>query len=621
MKPGQPSVPANVASLRPFVAAGVFGPAEVQLAAVVERLCGSIDPLVVLAIAVAARGPRLGHVCIDLDEVDQLIVESTEDRAELSWPEVDVWASALRSSHAVASPDDFRQEPFRPLVFDGRRVYLQRYFDYEVSVADQLISRSAPRGATELGARRNGDLEALLDKVFGIEDSDGSDRQRQAARVAMDNEVSVIAGGPGTGKTRTVARLLVVAEALALGAGRTLDIALAAPTGKAAARMTEAVAAELRAAVGEGVLSEEQADALAGIDAMTLHRLLGWAPGMSFRHNHDHPLPHDVVVVDETSMVPLQLMARLLDALKPTARIVLVGDPFQLASVEAGSVLDDVVGPVPLVDPEAYPDAPLSGRITVLERMHRFAPDSPIAALADAVRDGDVDKALDLLSSASDMVEWIHPDDGAALHELRQRVIGAALDVVGAASEGDGVQGLEAAKRIKVLAATRQGEFGLYDWNDRIESAVAASVPLFDGSSVFYVGRPIIVSANDYLNDVLNGDVGLVVRQGDRSAVAFVEGSGLRYLSASRLDRVETWWAMTIHKSQGSEFPHAVVSLPLRPSPVLSRELLYTAVTRARERLSIVASEEALTAAINRPVARASGLAERLWRSGHDDDA
>ncbi len=575
MSPQLPSVPANVASLGPFVRAGVFGPAELQLAATVDRLCGPLDPLVVLAVAVAARGPRLGHVCVDLREVERLIVEATEDRADLEWPTAEQWVGALVASPCVATPPDALAEPFRPLVLDGPRIYLQRFWEYETSVAAQLIRRSLTPGRAPESADALTDLEATLDTVFGVESATGVDRQRQAARVAMHNQVSVIAGGPGTGKTRTIARLLVVAEALAFGRGANVDIALAAPTGKAAARMTEAVAGELRAAVHDGVLSSGQAGALAGIDAMTLHRLLGWAPGTSFRHHRDRPLPHDVVVLDETSMVPLQLMARLLDALKPTARLVLVGDPFQLASVEAGSVLEDVVGPALVAPSNASADAPLSGRITVLDRMHRFAADSPIAALAGAVRQGDVDTALGLLASGADTVQWIRPDDREALRVLRQGVIDAAVDVVGAAEDGDAVRGLAAAKRVKVLAATRRGELGLYDWNDRIESAVAASVARFDRSSSFYVGRPIIVSANDYLNDVLNGDVGLVVRRDTQASVALVDGGEVRYLAPSRLDRVETWWAMTIHKSQGSEFAHAVVSLPNRPSPVLSRAALH----------------------------------------------
>jgi len=397
----------------------------------------------------------------------------------------------------------------------------------------------------------------------------------------------------------------VVAQGASDQAGRVLDVALAAPTGKAATKMTEAV--------HEQLLEAGQPDVLGGREASTIHRLLGSIPGTQFRHNQKNPLPHDLVIVDETSMVPLQLMSRLLAAMKPTARLVLVGDPYQLASVEAGSVLEDVVGPALLSPVADAPDAPLAGRVTVLTEMHRFSADSTIAALAKAVREGDAESAIEILGDGHDDVEWIRPQEAGRQNALRQLVTDAAVDVVMAALAGDAAAGMAAATRIKVLAATRQGAYGLYDWNDRIEGAVASRVPQLNRYSSWYVGRPIMVTANDYVNKVFNGDVGLAVSLESGLGVAFVDGSQIRILPPSRLDRVETWWAMTIHKSQGSEFSHAVVSLPPTISPILSRELLYTAVTRGRERLTILASEDIVRAAIRHPVARASGLRERLW--------
>jgi exodeoxyribonuclease V alpha subunit len=594
-------VPEQVAVLEPYVAAGVFGSSEVQLAAAVARLV-EVEAAVVLAVAVAARGPRLGHVCIDLDDVEHLMVDVPDEAHDLTWPTAGEWAHALASSKAVASPAEATSEPLRPLVFDGRRLYLQRFWSYEVSVAKELAERAAGR-TSETTAWRAGALETYLDAAFGPEAEAGSDRQRQAVRVALGQRVSIIAGGPGTGKTHTIARLLAVAQAAAVDAGHRLEVALAAPTGKAAARMTESVHQYLATSPGTA--------AVVPSPATTLHRLLGWLPGTQFRHNRDNPLPHDLVIVDETSMVSLQLMARLLTALKPTAQLVLVGDPSQLTSVEAGSVLEDVVGPA-LFDalPDAV-DAPLAGHITVLTAMHRFTEDSSISTLAEAVRVGDADAALALLETSGGVVTWLQPGRDS-LDELRRHVVDAAADVVTAAMAGEALEGIAAATRIKVLAATRQGELGLYDWNDRIEAAVAERFTELDRLTPWYIGRPIIVTANDDVNHVVNGDTGLVVDH-DGPLVAIHAGEGLRFLPPSRLDRVDTWWAMTIHKSQGSEFSHAVVSLPIRPSPILSRQLLYTAVTRARERLTVVGTEAALRAAIAHPVARASGLRERLW--------
>ena len=397
--------------------------------------------------------------------------------------------------------------------------------------------------------------------------------------------------------------------------------------------MTEAVHHAVDAAVVEGLLSVELAADLRATRATTIHGLLGWASGARFRHDRNDPLPYDVVVVDETSMVALPLMARLLDAVRPDAQLVLVGDPYQLASVEAGTVLGDVVGPTTSTTSTAGTDTttstteslttessdaaagPLAPHIAVLRRAHRFREDSGIARLAEAVRVGDADAALEVLRAGSADVHWVRADDAAGIAAVEHLVVDSGVESVTSALAGLGGAGLRAAGRIKVLAATRHQPLGVFDWSDRIEAAVAARVPEILHTRRWYVGRPVIVTANDPLNRVANGDVGLVVTHDDAVAVAMGSGDGMRLIPPSRLDRVETWWAMTIHKSQGSEFEHAVVSLPAGDSPVLTRELIYTAVTRAQEQLTVVASEASLRTAIGRPVARASGLRDRLWSS------
>ncbi|HWE65592.1 MAG TPA: exodeoxyribonuclease V subunit alpha [Acidimicrobiales bacterium] len=599
-------VPPEVAVLAPFVEAGVFDSSEVQLAAALVRLAPDLTDPVVLAAALAARGPRLGHVCVRLDDTASVVGQNDTDVVELPWPERATWAAALSASAAVAGPSTYSDEPFRPLVWDGTRLYLQRFWDYEVAVADAL-TRRARQSSAEAGPGRD-DLDETLEEVFGPAGPGEPDRQRSAVRVALSSQVSVIAGGPGTGKTRTIARLLTVAQQVAGRQQRALEIALAAPTGKAATRMTEAVQRE--AVSG----SEPAAPPL--LEATTLHRLLGSSGNGRFRHDESNPLPHDLVIVDEASMVPLQLMARLLRALRPAARLVLVGDPDQLASVEAGSVLDDVVGPVGRDSAASAPDGPLNGRVTALHRIHRFAAGSPIAALANAVRMGDAAGAIGLLSAGQPGLDWVRPDDQGALSALRELVAATGVEVVEAARAGEPARAIDALNRIKVLCATRYGSFGLFDWSDRIEADVAAQIPLLGPLTRWYVGRPVIVTANDYVNKVANGDVGVVVQHGGGPVVAIQAGADLRLLPPSRLDRVDSWWAMTIHKSQGSEFPHAVVSLPVTSSRHLSRQLLYTAVTRAQVQVTVVATESALRAAVDQPVARASGLRERLWGDG-----
>jgi exodeoxyribonuclease V alpha subunit len=317
------------------------------------------------------------------------------------------------------------------------------------------------------------------------------------------------------------------------------------------------------------------------------------------------------VVVDETSMVSLPLMAKLLAALRPAARLVLVGDPLQLASIEAGSVLSDLVGPHR--DGPADTDGALAGAITTLTEMHRTEKGSTIPDLAQAIREERLDDVLALLDGSHRDITWVQPHDATALREVRDRVIATSVEVVRAALEDRADDGLRAASKLKVLCATRRGEWGLYAWRDEIEQAVAEAVPSLNRRARWYVGRPIIVTRNDPINHVSNGDVGLVVQRDGSPVVALATGGQPVFLATSRLQQVESWWAMTIHKSQGSEYPETVLSLPTVDSPILTKELIYTGVTRAKNSVTIIASEAMLRTAIARPIARASGLKDRLW--------
>jgi exodeoxyribonuclease V alpha subunit len=599
-------VPPEVATLEPFVSAGVLRESEVHLAAAISRLVPAVEPDVVLAVALAARAPRLGHVCVALEEAPGSVVLEGPgtDATDLPWPEPARWRRALESAPEVVgtprSPVGTRRAP---LVWDGRRLYLQRYWSYEVTVADVLRARARP--CSDDAALRADAVAAAVDARFGpAVDPDGrSEAQRRAVETALGSHLSVIAGGPGTGKTTTIAALLqVIAAAVSAAGGSPPRVALAAPTGKAAARMTEAL--------GDVLMTGSVAP------ATTIHRLLGWAPGTEFAHHAGDPVPADLVVVDETSMVDLSLMAHLLDAIHPDARVVLVGDPHQLASVEAGTVLGDIVTAA------SSGASFLSPCLTVLTRQHRFAHGSAIARLADAVRVGDADATIALLSAGGDSegeaVTWVLADDVVGVEAVERVLAGHGARVVEAARAGEGESALDAAAAAKLLAATRRGPLGLHAWSERIEAAVAGlveeSVDTMRRGERWYVGKPVLVTANDPTVAVANGDVGVVVADphtGDRFVAMRLEG-GLRRLAPGRLDRVEPWWAMTIHKSQGSEFPEVVVSLPAAGSPILTRELLYTAVTRAKRSVTVIGSEEAIRAAVEHPVARASGLVERL---------
>ena len=549
--------------LRSFNEVGLLSAADVHVAARLAELVSEASEAVALAVALAVRGPRLGHVFVDLATVrDTAAVESDEpvDLSGLPWPDVDEWLGGLAGSELVAVGEG--EVGARPLRLLGTRLYLDRYWREERSVAADLNEMRA------------------------------------------SGRLQVIAGGPGTGKTTRIAH--VVAELIGVGAAggaRPPLIALAAPTGKAAARLQEAVHEE----AAQLSVDESVRELLMRLRASTLHRLLGWRPGSHSRFAHDrgNRLPHDVVIVDETSMVSLSLMARLVEAVRPQARLILVGDPGQLTSIEAGVVLGDIVGPG------------VGEGIVVLDRVHRYG--GRIASLADAIRAGDPDRTVAALGGAPGEVTWFGVDpheNEADLGPVRERAVTAGSAVFAAARAGAGEDALEALGRFRLLCAHRRGPYGVSDWASRMVGWLAAELPDLDADQRDYVGRPLLVTENDYELGLYNGDTGVIIAGpdgGSRPTAAFERGGELLRFSPLRLGAVDTVYAMTIHKSQGSQFDTAAVLLPDPSSRILTRELLYTAVTRARRELILVGTEEAVRAAVERPVARASGLRERLW--------
>ena len=404
---------------------------------------------------------------------------------------------------------------------------------------------------------------------------------------------------------------------------------------------------------------QQHLGALAGT---TLHRLLGRDPQSStrFRHNRLDPLPHDVVIVDETSMVPLSMMARLVEAVRADARLILLGDPEQLASVEAGAVLGDVVGPATLglrmthlarvgladiadIEVEATEPpklergspTPIGDGIVLLRRVHRFGEE--IARLANAVKMGDAAAALEVLGGERAEVTWIvadaedghHADLGeypAVRKEALQDtfeiapVRGAAVEagrrVLRSARVSDAAEAISALNSFRLLCAHRRGPAGALSWASHIEHWMATEIEGFLPENNWYVGRPLLVTSNDYGLGLYNGDTGVVVAAEDgRRVAAFEQAGEILTVSPSRLEAVETLYAMTVHKSQGSQFDTVALLLPGPDSPILTRELLYTAVTRAKKSVIVVASEDSVRTAVERPIARSSGLRRRLWGS------
>jgi exodeoxyribonuclease V alpha subunit len=612
--------------LRQFNEASVIAAADIHVARELARLGGESDETVLLAVALAVRGPRLGHVHVDLARIrDTAAVDAEEpiDLARLDWPEPQAWIARVSASPLVtietrsparpAGSDRPAAPEVRPLRLVGSWLYLDRYWAEEIGVARALRTMAAgPPDGVDAAV-----LEDGLSRLFG---SEAAGRQSQAAATAVTHRWSVVAGGPGTGKTTTVARIVaLICEQAAAAGGAVPLVALAAPTGKAAARLQESVHAEAaQLAVADRVREE-----LLALRASTIHRLLGWRPGSNsrFRHDRNQRLAHDVVIVDETSMVSLSLMARLIEALRSGARLILVGDPGQLASIEAGAVLGDIVG----AGGDGLGTDGLGGglrtgphpspEIVVLDRVHRFG--GGIARLATAIRAGDGDGVMELLrAGADDDVTWLDVDvaEHDALPEVSEPALAAARATFEAARAGRARDALEALGSFRILCAHRRGPYGVATWTARMEGWLAAELSDLDPEDRWYVGRPLLVNENDYELRLNNGDTGVVVWRGDgRVAAAFSRGEETIEHSPSRLGAIDTVYAMTVHKSQGSQFDGAAVLLPSSDSRILTRELLYTAATRAQRRLILAGTEESVRAAVARPVARASGLGRRLW--------
>ena len=539
--------------------AELFAPADVHVAQRLTELGGETDERVALAIKLAVRALRGGSVCVDLAVAEQ----------ELG---VDL-QTAVDASPLLGSPPVLR--------FENGNLYLDRYWREEQQVADDLLAL-LPVAATE-GVP---DIDHLFPK--------GYEEQRAAAEIALSQGLTVLTGGPGTGKTTTVARLLALfAEQAELSGKPKLRIALAASTGKAAARLQEAVQLEVNQ------LEPVDRQRISGLRATTLHRLLGSRPDTSsrFRHNRASRLPHDVIVVDETSMVSLTMMARLLEAVRPQSRLLLVGDPDQLASVEAGAVLADVVEGIGARD---------DARIAALKTSYRFG--KSIGELAEAIRADDADRAIEILKSKDEHIEWLDTDTRA--DSLRKVLVPHAVRLHQAAVLGDQAEALKTLEQHRLLCAHRRGPYGVQHWNRQVERWLteATGEPIW---SQWYVGRPILVTANVYGLSVYNGDTGVTIQRDGALRAVIASGKVLDF-ATSRLSDVDTMYAMTIHKSQGSQADEVTVLMPPEDSRLLTRELFYTAVTRAKNRVRVVGSEASVRAAVQRRAVRASGLAARL---------
>lgn len=564
-----------------FTAAGVLDDGDCLVATRIARLVGEEDDAAVLALALAVRAAREGSGALHLDSVARLTPHPTErdpddnDQQDadlaaepttladvIDVPEPQAWLQAVAASRLAAHG---------VLHIEFGLVQLDRYRADERLIAGWLDSRSPDR------------LKSIEATVLEDAISAGrlNDAQVTAVRAVAARPTTVLTGGPGTGKTWTVATVL---RALRFEDGRAPRVALAAPTGKAAARMNETLEAEL---------------ADASFDpATTIHRLLGSIPrsGTRFRHDARNPLPHDVVIVDEASMVGLGPMARLLDALSPATRLLLVGDPDQLASVEAGTVLADLV-------------RGLGPRGDVVELTENRRSVAAIQELARAVRSGDPDEVLTLLEAGHPEIGFTETDQPALGHMAT--VSDQARHLRALALDGDVDGAIARLSRARLLCGRRSGPHGIRRWNRLVEQSLAEDAPEV-AYQPYYLGRPIIITRNDHGLGLANGDTGVLVRGRQGPLAAIQTGQGVRTFSPWRLADVETMHAMTVHKAQGSEADDVTVLVPAPGSRLLTRELLYTATTRARQRLTVIGSRDAIRSAVTTPIERSSALTERL---------
>ncbi|NQY26640.1 MAG: exodeoxyribonuclease V subunit alpha [Piscirickettsiaceae bacterium] len=561
-----------------------FSELACQFSRFIARLDGSDDDIIAMTAALVTDAVSQGHVCLNLQQV--------QGRELLDYPDIDGWKQRLRQSVVVG-----KEGEYTPLILtDDGRVYLYRYWLDEQHVANAIIKRCQ---SIELinPQQLKDDFAAWPSQQTGI------DWQKIAVLMALTRQFSVISGGPGTGKTTIVLRLLQMLHAQ----DPSLSIALAAPTGKAAARLQQAISEQGRTS----------------LEAKTLHRLLGInAHNENGRYNSQQPLPVDVLIIDEASMIDISLMAKLMQALPDKARIILLGDSQQLASVESGAVLanlcdygshfsatfcqtaQEMTGLSLSVTTDE--DNNLRDSIVLLQHSYRFDKESEIGQLAEAVKSGEINTVYDVLNNAD---IWQQQCDANTIQQYVMQGYQAYFSAIKANKEASVC--LQLFEQYRVLSALKQGPQSVTSVNKLIETNLLKQG--WKTNQTFYHGRPIMVVKNDYQQRLFNGDVGLLLyNEHGVLQACFLSDTGLRWVALNRLPTHETVFAMTIHKSQGSEFDTVCVLLPEEETALLNRELLYTAVTRAKKKISLFSSDMILHQTVTSQHQRETGLANLL---------
>ncbi len=605
---------------------GYFSELDYRFAECMGRITDEADPLVLLGAAVASCFTSAGHVCADIGRIAGKRIE-TEDINSFNnssvtafhfsvctWPPLKMWVEALNKSIAQKGMigDGVRATP---LVFEldskrGGRLYLSRYWDFQ----QRLINQLKQRAGSKFDDVHQKALEKGLNRLFPQPDfTIAPDLQRLAAQKAIQNRITIISGGPGTGKTATVAKIIaLLIEQYKITQRGVPRIFMAAPTGKAAARLGDSVQ-KVKALSGSMPFDcDDDVLALIPTQASTLHRLLGVirdAPSR-FRHHAGNPLPADMIIVDEASMISLPLMTKLVEAAPKQAHLILLGDQDQLASVEVGAILGDICR-VKMKDDNLLTSC-------IIRLKHNYRSGADIDYLAKAINAGDADLVMTVCKSAKwPAVNLIEPPEMGSYDYLIESGMGRYYDAY--VHEPKPVQRMNFFNRFRILCALKEGPSGVGSVNLAVERILQKRTRLAPNRE-WYDGRPVMITRNNYQLGLFNGDIGILMQKmpdapdSSLHAVFIDEHGVMRRFAPSRLRCLETVFAMTIHKSQGSEFDHIMVILPPWPSPIVTRELLYTAITRARLSVSVIAKEEVLRTAVLTPVQRASGLTEMLER-------
>jgi exodeoxyribonuclease V alpha subunit len=601
-----------------LVKTDTFTPLDLHFARLMAGISGNGSPELFLAAALASRYRGEGHICFDLSSMAGKKVRE-DDPGSPACPKLGKWLSSLKAEEVVGKPGEYR-----PLILDGSRLYLYRYWDYEKKLIDNLKGRVVNDPAEveqEL-------LKEALKRLFPENSPAETDWQKVAAFASALKRFCVVSGGPGTGKTFTVAKILALLLELK---PEPLRISLAAPTGKAAARLQEAIET-----AREGLDCPENIKAAIPTEASTIHRLLKSIPDSPyFRFDAKTPLPADVVVVDEASMVDLALLSKLAQAIPPSSKMILLGDRDQLASVEAGAVLGDIcdtgkehgfsrdfsglyqkmTGEKIGEGTDGQSEPGMRDSIVQLRKSYRFGPSSGIGEVSRAVNEGNSPRAVQLLRSGSyGDIQWRElPRSEALPSVLKERIIEGFRPYL---KESEPSKVFDLFNKVRILCAVREGPYGVNSLKLLVEQ-VLRSEGLIRREGRWYRGRPVLITRNDYNLRLFNGDVGITLpdpEAGGDLRVFFPGPEGTpRKFPPLRLPEYETAFAMTVHKSQGSEFDKVLFLMPDRDVQVLTRELVYTAITRAKEKVEVWGKGEIFQTAVSRRISRASGLRDALW--------